>query len=478
MAPDASKTAAPESVEDGWHAARLIPTVGIRNDEEREKRATSSLLAVLGAVPEFGRAIVGELGAPRGRISTYTEVQLKDPAGKVHIPDGAIVAERGKSKWRCLVEVKTRNAPLSEPQVNRYLDLAREHGLDAVLTISNQITPSAKESPVDVDRRKLRHVKLYHLSWWRILTEAIVQHRFHGISDPDQAWILGELVAYLDAEGSGASGFQDMGDKWVKVRNGAAQGTLRPADSEVREVAERWDQFVEYLCLGLGQDLGAEVRPLRPRKQTTFARHEAIAEDLAESGKLKASLRVPDAIAPIAVEADLRTRQVTTSVVVKAPRQHRPLTRVSWMLRQLEQAPSDLRVEVSFANVQETSAVLLSEAHEDPRVVLSTADPKRQPRSFRLTLARPMGTKRGKGERSFVRDTRQQTIDFYRKLVQDLRAWQAPAPKLPEEPAEGPLTPEPTPPPFSAGDEREPGEGIAPADDRTGVRAAPKPSTQ
>jgi hypothetical protein len=52
-----------------------------------------------------------------------------------------------------------------------------------------------------------------------VITETIVQHRFRGIDDPDQAWILGELIAYLDHEKSGASGFQDMGDKWVKVRD-------------------------------------------------------------------------------------------------------------------------------------------------------------------------------------------------------------------------------------------------------------------
>jgi hypothetical protein len=44
-----------------------------------------------------------------------------------------------------------------------------------------------------------------------------------------------------------------------------------------------------------------------------------------------------------------------------------------------------------------------------------------------------MGTKRGKGEKSFVRETRKQTIDFYRDLVQDLRPWRAAPPKLPVE---------------------------------------------
>src|SRR5215207_9750949 len=133
---------------DEWHTARLIPAVGIRSVEEQEKRATSSLLAVMRAVPELGHALVTPLGAPKGRIRTYAEIQLKDSAGKTHIPDGAIVVERGKTTWRCLVEVKTSAAQLQTEQVGRYLDMAREHGFDAVLTISNQITSTANHSPV------------------------------------------------------------------------------------------------------------------------------------------------------------------------------------------------------------------------------------------------------------------------------------------------------------------------------------------
>ena len=98
--------------EEGWHQARLIPAVGIRGQEEQEKRATSSLLAVMRAIPDFGHALLGPLDAPKGRIATYAEVQLKDGAGNTHIPDGAIVVERGKTVWKCLVEVKTGTAEL------------------------------------------------------------------------------------------------------------------------------------------------------------------------------------------------------------------------------------------------------------------------------------------------------------------------------------------------------------------------------
>src|ERR671911_465339 len=115
--------------EQDWVPARLIPTAGIRGQEEQEKRATSAFLAVLPAVPDFGHALLSGMGAPKGRISTFTEVRLKDEAGKTHIPDGAIVVERGRTRWSCLVEVKTGAAQLKDEQVNRYLDMARENRL-------------------------------------------------------------------------------------------------------------------------------------------------------------------------------------------------------------------------------------------------------------------------------------------------------------------------------------------------------------
>ena len=78
-----------------------------------------------------------------------------------------------------------------------------------------------------------------------------------------------------------------------------------------------------------------------------------------------------------------------------------------------------------------------------------------------------MGSKRGKAEGSFVRETREQTFDFYRDLVQNLKVWQARPPKLREAPQadEVPEAPQPDPPPFVAAAEREAGEGTNVADE-------------
>ncbi len=107
----------------------------------------------------------------RQSIDTFAEVRFKKADGKLDIPDGAIVCERGSKRWTCLVEVKTGTAALKDEQVGRYVEIAREQEFDGVLTISNQITHSASESPVSINGQKLRKTKLWHLSWWRILTE-------------------------------------------------------------------------------------------------------------------------------------------------------------------------------------------------------------------------------------------------------------------------------------------------------------------
>lgn len=418
-------------VED-WHPARLIPVAGIRGQQEQEARATSAFLAVLSAVPAFANSMLGELGAPRGQVQTFTEVRLKDPDGKVGRPDGAIIATRGSRTWTALVEVKTGATALTADQTSRYLDLARDHGFDAVLTISNQITGRTQDSPVAIDRRKVRSVKLYHLSWRRIITTAVMEHRYRGISDHDQAWILGQLISYLDHPNSGASGFQDMGSQWVTVRDAARQGTLRAGDAGARSVVEHWEQLLDYLALGLSQELGREVTPGRGRKETVLDRVEQHVRRLAEAGELIGSLRVPNAVAPITIVANLRTRQLTTSVQLAAPGEGRQPTRVKWLLRQLPEGDPRLRLSAYYANTRETGSALLGEVREQPQRLLSPTDAKREIKGFEVALTRVLGQKNGRGAGSFIEETRSQLLDFYGEVVQNVTPWVARAPRLPE----------------------------------------------
>jgi hypothetical protein len=224
-----------------------------------------------------------------------------------------------------------------------------------------------------------------------------------------------------------------MGQNWVSVRNAARDGTLRPGDERVQDVVDRWEQFVEYLCLGLSQDLGVQVLSAQSKSRDGQSWTDELLRRLEGEGILSSSFKVPGAVGPIEVEADLRARLTRVSVKVGAPKEGRPQTRINWMLRQLRKAPADLRIEVRFARTKESTALLLRDTLEDPKALLSPSDSKREPRSFTLSLARPLGTKRGKGERSFVLETRRQVVSFYGDLVEDLTDWRPKAPKLPTE---------------------------------------------
>ena len=134
---------------------------------------------------------------PRAPSRRYIEVPFLLGERKLY-PDGLIRVSRGARSWTALVEVKTGSNELATEQLENYLDIAREQGFDAVITISNEIPAIAGQHPTKVDKRKLKRVALHHLAWNQVLAEAVMQKEFRGVADPDQAWILGELIRYLE----------------------------------------------------------------------------------------------------------------------------------------------------------------------------------------------------------------------------------------------------------------------------------------
>jgi len=211
--------------------ARLIPTSGIGNDKEAEQRATSAFLAVLGVVRPFSKALLTPLGASRAdraEVECFTEVSYKTSGGKTFRPDGLIRVTYGsREPWSALVEVKTGSSQIDAEQVNQYWDLARDHGHDCVITISNEIAPSPGVHPTaGLKVRSNSKVAVHHFSWTRILSEAVMEKVHRGIDDPEQAWILSELIRYLEHPSSGALQFSDMGPAWVAVRDGARASAL------------------------------------------------------------------------------------------------------------------------------------------------------------------------------------------------------------------------------------------------------------
>ncbi|GAA0619071.1 hypothetical protein GCM10010174_41720 [Kutzneria viridogrisea] len=370
--------------EDSWQAAKLLPTSGLHDTRERRRRAGSALMAVLGAVPDFARALTQRLGAPAGPVRTFTRAEQ---------PGGLLRVTRGHRTWTALVEVYT-DAERPEPVARR--------GHDALVTIS--ATGPGLAEPGG-----------HHLTWTEVLCEALAQHEHLAVPEPGQAWLLGELIHYLRHPDSGALVPVEVSPSWQAAREALAAGTLRGTDPVAHQVALHFEELLRFAALT------ADAVPALSRRQLAdrAAHLRAQAVRLAGRGLLTGRIRQPGRSGVVEVVADLRAGQVRCHVDVEAPREGRPSTRVSWLVRQLAQAPDTLHLECFCPQDATTGrCALLREVRANPSALI--ADPRREPRSFRVEADYPVG------EGSFAAALLDAVPGFHRDVTRHLRAGTAP----------------------------------------------------
>jgi hypothetical protein len=438
-----------EETRDGFQVARLIPVSGIGNAVEAEMRATSALLAVVSVVRDLSLAMFSPQGASAARkatVETFIETKFKLRDGTVVRPDGLVQISYGASTWRALMEVKTGDNPLQADQLLSYLNVAREQGIDAVVSVSNEIAVGTEHPCEGVKVKANSKVRLAHLAWTEILALAVRAKVHRGVSDPEQAWILGELIRYLEHPASGALDFTDMGAHWTAVRDGARTATLHKTGDDLRAIVHRWDQLIRFAALRLGSSTGVDVQPVVPRSHADpRVRFGYLADELSGSGLLDATLRVPGSAGDIRLVADLRARQLTASTDVTAPGDRRNRGRVSWLLRQLGPAtPGAVMVEAWPRLTRQAICAPLDAARNDPELLL---DPdKRDLLRFRIVQRAEMGQSRKDGSRSpgFIQSVTGLVDAFYGQVLQQIVPWTAPPPQArPSAPRPKELTREP-----------------------------------
>ncbi|MFC4331323.1 TerD family protein [Streptomyces andamanensis] len=400
---------------DSWRGARLFPVSALKSDRDRETRATSVLLSVMAQVPEFGRRLTAGFGAPAGRMETFTEVTL--PHGdSPRRPDGVIRVERAGKLWTALVETKTNGNALRAEQVQAYMDIAARRGYEAVITLSNDV--ALEGSPlvdVKIDRRRNHKVALRHLSWAEVAHHAQLLIRHEGVGNAAHAWLLQELLHYLQHENSGCHGFQNMGPAWVPVRNGIDDDTLCHGDPRALEVVESWERLIRQVCLGLGGELGHKVLPVQRagRGADPGERRGLLADRLCRDGRLQAELRIEGTPGVLAVTADLRTGKLRTSIELPAPEQGYPLSWAKRLVRCLADAPADLHVETLVEGQSGGGPRGTLERLRPEPADLLPKDSGSRITGFRLSLLKSMGSTRGNAESGFIRSVDDAVHRFY-----------------------------------------------------------------
>jgi len=157
-------------------------------------------------------------------------------------------------------------------------------------------------------------------------------------------------------------------------------------------------------------------------------RSGVLTDMLVNEGMLRGEVRIPNTVSTLTLTADLRGGRVTGSFEINAPREGKSTTRVSWLLRQLKDAPDALRVESFALHQRGGKAELLRTVRENPSVLV--AEPGKELKSFTVAYLGKMGSNRLAGRAGFIDSVMDAVLSSYEVIGQHLKDWSAAPPRL------------------------------------------------
>jgi hypothetical protein len=240
------KLSSPEELEN--KRARLFPN----GNNDNEIATTSIFLASLSAVKEYREELFNEIGvnklkARNAILHVYTELNNSKNGNR---PDGLIVITSGKYtpvvEWACFIETKVKDNEICAIQIEKYVDFAREVGINDIITISNYLVTNPKESPIKLKKRSFN---LYHWSWVYLKVTALRLIKNNLIEDEDHIFILKELRRFFDNH-KNLYNFVNMGKDWKesvnkihkldlsqKVNNDILQNIIKSYKQEEKDIS-------------------------------------------------------------------------------------------------------------------------------------------------------------------------------------------------------------------------------------------------
>lgn len=423
----------PEYLQQG-EVARLFPVLATTS---KEGRTTSIVLACMSKVDEFGAALLGSIGqrlGKRSRMETYTEIVfIKEKAVLKDRPDGLIVVKTGQKEWRALVEAKIGSAVLDPDQIERYRQLAKDHGVDCLITISNQFATTPTSHPLEEVRKSRSKIPVFHWSWSSVLTAADLLLKTDVVEDVDQKILLNELRRFLTHESAGIKGFDRMPPEWSELNKLVTSGGRVPTKSaEAVTVLNAWHQECRDLSLILSRQTETTVTQRLPRKhlQDPAERQKDELARLRDYNQLSVVLDIPDSAAPLEVVADLKRRTVEVGMTLRAPEDKKSSkARVAWLTRQIKtEKTADIFVRLNWPGRSEATQIPFEALKADPSLAEKGKDGL-QVLSFHIYTSRQLGAKFIQ-QTNFISEIETIVPSFYKEIGQNLVEWRKSAPRI------------------------------------------------
>ena len=253
------------------------------------------------------------------------------------------------------------------------------------------------------------------------------------IADPEQAFLLRELIRFLKHPTSGVSSFTRMSPGWSSLCAAVKQGaTLRKRDPIVREAVISWHQLIRYVALELTASLSqpVQVRLSRRHIRDPILRVSDDVDGVTKHSLLTSDITIPNAASSLMISADLRRGTLNLIMKLRAPTDRKRATAsVNWLLRQLRDVDrEDLLIRAIWPRrLPDTTGSI--DAIRNDATCLIHDDIKELPQSFEVVRVIDLAGKFG-GVKTFVECSNKEVPLFYKDVGEHLRAWVPPPPKL------------------------------------------------
>tara|TARA_B110000971_G_C20004056_1_gene498246 strand:+ start:118 stop:1482 length:1365 start_codon:yes stop_codon:yes gene_type:complete len=417
--------------------ARLIP---IKTGDEMA--LASVLLSSFKYVKEYREKFFKAIKFKKAaQIYYYTEVQFEHREYSSSRLDGLILSvSKGIIKDAVIIEFKGKNGSVDPIQIEQYLTLNKStFKVDKLVSISPEYVPDIDHLPY-TPVKQTKAVSLYHFSWSRLknIASLLLFQNGDNIEDEDQVNILNEVMHYLESDTNGLKGFSQMKKGWSNVVAAIKTG-VKPETYDLEDAVQSWLEEQTDMAHLLSSELGVPVSTSSSKKDGSLVKKlNSEISSLKKTNQLKFQLLIKDVVSDIDVVADFRNETIEMSIDLDAPSEDskRNRARLTWLNNQLKKAQEresvafnklsdDIFIDISVKFGRQPIRYKLSDFHLAWEDLVNEKDIT----TFNIIAINDLGVK-FKSNKRFVELIEQMMFDYYQGLVQNLKSYTRPAPRI------------------------------------------------
>ena len=417
--------------------ARLIP---IKTGDEMA--LASVLLSSFKYVKEYREKFFKAIKFKKAaQIYYYTEVQFEHREYSSSRLDGLILSvSKGIIKDAVIIEFKGKNGSVDPVQIEQYLTLNKStFKVDKLVSISPEYVPDIDHLPY-TPVKQTKAVSLYHFSWSRLknIASLLLFQNGDNIEDEDQVNILNEVMHYLESDTNGLKGFSQMKKGWSNVVAAIKTG-VKPETYDLEDAVQSWLEEQTDMAHLLSSELGVPVSTSSSKKDGSLVKKlNSEISSLKKTNQLKFQLLIKDVVSDIDVVADFRNETIEMSIDLDAPSEDskRNRARLTWLNNQLKKAQEresvafnklsdDIFIDISVKFGRQPIRYKLSDFHLAWEDLVNEKDIT----TFNIIAINDLGVK-FKSNKRFVELIEQMMFDYYQGLVQNLKSYTRPAPRI------------------------------------------------